>query len=263
MSPFYHHIIEARRHVPRAEADATSGRQKRSEEAMKFTETNRPTHEILPPAEGWVTHVRAAILSTLFLLVLVSAIYPAIVWGLSQALFGHKANGSLIYAADGKTPIGSELLGQSFAGAQYFQPRPSAAGSGYDPSSSGGTNLGPTSDKLLNGIANDPATEADESFAGVKQLVAAYRETNGLPADVEVPADAVTRSASGVDPHITLANAKLQLSRVAKARGMGEADVAKLVEANTDARDLGILGEPGVNVLKLNLALDALKAPRR
>ena len=136
--------------------------------------------------DGWVTHIRAAVLSTIVLLVLVSGIYPLIVWGLSQALFSHKANGSLIYAADGTTPIGSELLGQGFAGAQYFQPRPSAAGSGYDPSSSGGTNLGPTSDKLLNGIVDDPATkDTDESFAGVKQLAATYRTTNGLADDAE------------------------------------------------------------------------------
>lgn len=209
-------------------------------------------------SDGWVTHLRAAVLSTVALLFLVSGIYPLIVWGLSQAMFSHKANGSLIYAADGKTPIGSELLGQAFAGEQYFQPRPSAAGSGYDPSSSGGTNLGPTSEKLINGVANDPATEADESFSGVKQLVEAYRDANGLASDAPVPADAVTRSASGVDPHISPANARLQAHRIARVRKMSEADVVKMIDANTDSRDLGVLGEPGVNVLKLNLALDAI-----
>jgi potassium-transporting ATPase KdpC subunit len=207
-------------------------------------------------ADGWLTHIRAAILSTIALLILVSGIYPMIVWGLSQALFSHKANGSLIYATDGKTPIGSELLGQAFTDAKYFQPRPSAAGSGYDPSSSGGTNLGPTSDKLLNGIVDDPNTRADESFAGVKQLAAAYREVNGLAADAEVPVDAVTRSASGVDPHISPANASLQAARVARVRGLPESEVTKLIDSCTDGRSLGFLGEPGVNVLKLNLALD-------
>jgi K+-transporting ATPase ATPase C chain len=212
-------------------------------------------------SDGWVTHLRAAILSTVAILILVSGIYPLIVWGLSQVLFSHKANGSLIYSADGNTPIGSELLGQAFAGEGYFQPRPSAAGGGYDPSSSGGTNLGPTSEKLLNGIANDPATEADESFAGVKQLAEAYRAANGLAIDAPVPADAVTRSASGVDPHISPSNAKLQAPRVARVRGMNEADVVKLIDANTDSRGLGVLGEAGVNVLKLNLALDASHPP--
>lgn len=219
--------------------------------------------EIAVSTDGWLTHVRASILATVILLVIVSGIYPVVVWGLSQAIFSHQANGSLIFAADGKTPIGSTLLGQSFAGAQYFLPRPSAAGSGYDPSSSGGTNLGPTSDKLLNGIADDPSTkDVDESYAGVKQLAAAYRETNGLAPDAEVPADAVTRSASGVDPHISAANAKLQLARVARSRGADVNAIAALIAANTDDRGLGLLGEPGVNVLRLNLALDA-KYPAR
>ena len=223
---------------------------------MKAT-TQPPTTS----TDGWLAHFRAAVLSTIVLLVLVSGIYPLIVWGLSQAIFNHQANGSLIYAADGKTPIGSELIGQAFTSARYFQPRPSAAGGGYDPSSSGGTNLGPTSDKLLNGIADNPATEADESFSGVKQLASAYRTANGLTADTDVPADAVTRSASGVDPHISPANARLQASRVALARGMSDADVIKLIEVNTDRRGLGILGESGVNVLKLNIALDNSQPP--
>ena len=216
----------------------------------------RPTHPV--SGDGWGTHIRAAILSTLVLLLLVSGVYPVVVWGLSQALFSYKSNGSLILGADGKTPIGSELLGQQFAGVQYFQPRPSAAGSGYDPSSSGGTNLGPTSDKLLNGIVDNPETkDVDESFAGVKQLAAAYRTTNGLADTVEIPSDAVTRSASGVDPHISPANARLQGARIAKARNTSSANIETLIDANTDPRGLGLLGEAGVNVLRLNLAMDA------
>lgn len=218
-----------------------------------------PVTPVALASDGWGTHVRASLVATAALGVIVCGIYPAVVWGLSQAIFSHKANGSLIYSADGNTVIGSELLGQSFAGDNYFQPRPSAAGSGYDPSSTSGTNLGPTSDKLLNGVANDPATEADESFAGVKQLAEAYRKTNGLAADAIVPADAVTRSASGVDPHISPANAKLQAARVAKARGMAEADVLKAIEHCTDGPGIGFLGDAGVNVLKLNLELDAGK----
>jgi potassium-transporting ATPase KdpC subunit len=206
--------------------------------------------------DGWGTHVRAAVVSTIVLVVLCCGVYPVVVWGVSQTLFSHKANGSLITAPDGKI-VGSELIGQTFAGDSYFHPRPSAAGSGYDPSSSGGTNLGPTSDKLLNGIADDPATaDVDESYAGVKQLAAAYRKTNGLPDAAAVPADAVTRSASGVDPHISPANAKLQAPRVARARGLSEADVLKLIDQHTAGRQLGLLGEGGVNVLMLNLALD-------
>ncbi len=213
-----------------------------------------------PPtsADGWTTHLRPAILSTLVLLLLVSGVYPLIVWGLSQAIFTRQANGSLLYAADGTTPIGSTLLGQAFTAEKYFQPRPSAAGSGYDPSSSGGTNLGPTSDKLLNGIPDDvTTTDVDESYAGVRQLAESYRKTNGLASDAHVPADAVTRTASGVDPHISPANARLQSKRVAQARDLSEASVLQLIEANTDGRSFGLLGEPGVNVLQLNLALDA------
>lgn len=207
---------------------------------------------------GWGTHLRAAVLSTAALTILVSGVYPAVVWGLGQLLFNANANGSLIYAADGTTPIGSARLGQTFTGAKYFHPRPSAAGGGYDPSSSGGTNLGPTSDKLINGIVDDASTpDTDESYAGVKQLAAAYRETNGLPVDAEVPADAVTRSASGVDPHISLANARLQIARVAFARGVEASAIEAAVAEQTEGRSLGVLGEAGVNVLRLNLALDA------
>jgi K+-transporting ATPase ATPase C chain len=145
--------------------------------------------------------------------------------------------------ADG-TVRGSKLLGQQFTADKYFQSRPSAAGNGYDATSSGGSNLGPTSSNLVTTIT---------------QRIADYRAQNGLNINTPVPADAVTASGSGLDPHISLANAELQAPRVAKARNVSVEKVLALVRANTDPASLGFLGEPGVNVLKLNLALDSLK----
>ena len=207
-----------------------------------------------------------SLLATLVLGLIVSGLYPLAVWGLGQALFHHRANGSLIVAADGQTVLGSELLGQNFAGKQYFNPRPSAAGAaGYDPTASGGTNLGPTSDKLVNGQhkkdaagqpVNDPA-----NYDGIKDLVAAYRAANGLKETDPVPADAVTRSGSGLDPHISVANALLQLPRVARERGQSPDAVRQLVDKYTQGRDLGLFGEPRVNTLLLNLALDGKLPP--
>ena len=199
----------------------------------------------------------------LVILVVCCGMYPLAVYGLGQLLFPWKANGSLI-DKDGNpaTPdnaVGSRLLGQSFTSPPYFHLRPSAAGSGYDGANSSGTNLGAISDKLLNGVADDPTTkDVDESFAGVKQLVQAYRDENGLAPDALVPADAVTRSASGLDPHVSPQNAELQVARVAKARGVSADRVRALIEENTDRRDLGIFGEDGVNVTMLNIALDRL-----
>jgi K+-transporting ATPase ATPase C chain len=137
--------------------------------------------------------------------------------------------------------VGSSLLAQGFTAPKYFHPRPSAAGQGYDAVNSGGTNLGPTSKKLIE---------------DVKQRVADYRTENGLAPNARVPADAVTSSASGLDPHISVRNALLQAARVAKARGIGEKDVLAKVGAHTEGRTLGLLGEPRVNVLTLNLSLD-------
>jgi K+-transporting ATPase ATPase C chain len=203
--------------------------------------------------------VGVSIVATLVLTLLVSVIYPLVVWGISQVVFNHKANGSLIVDKDGKVR-GSSLLAQAFTGEQYFHPRPSAAGSGYAADASSGTNLGPTSVKLIDGLPDDPATaDKDESFAGVRQLVEQYRKTNGLAPDAPVPADAVTRSSSGLDPHISQANALFQAPRVAKARDMALDDVKRLIEQNTDGRDLGLLGEAGVNVVRLNLALDTAR----
>jgi len=198
---------------------------------------------------------------TFILLLLVSGIYPLVVWGISQVAFKHQANGSLIRNAQGQV-IGSELLAQGFTKPKYFHPRPSAAGNGYDPTASGGTNLGPTSDKLINGVHKkdlSPGKPDPADFDGVADLAKAYRTENGLAATARVPVDAVTRSASGLDPQISLANAQIQIARVAKARGLSEEAIRGLIAENTSGRGLGVLGEPAVNVLKLNLALDAVK----
>ena len=198
-----------------------------------------------------------AIRVTLVLLLVVSGIYPLVVWGLSQAVFKHQADGSLLTNAQGQV-IGSALLAQGFTKPEYFHPRPSAAGSGYDPTQSSGTNLGPTSDKLINGIHKKLPNGKDDptNFDGVKDLAGAYRKDNGLADGTPVPVDAVTRSGSGLDPHISPANAELQADRVAKARNTTGETVRSLVKQNTQGRSLGFLGEPVVNVLALNLALD-------
>ncbi len=191
------------------------------------------------------SELKTSLLLTLVFAVLLCGAYPVVVWGAGQALFPAKANGSLIVDQDG-TVRGSALLAQSFTSDRYFQPRPSAAGTGYDASSSSGTNLGPTSQKLADNI---------------KSAVAAYRTANGLAADATVPADAVTASASGLDPHISLANARLQTARVARARSLAVSHVQALVDSALERRDLGVLGEPVINVLLLNRALDTLPAP--
>lgn len=194
-------------------------------------------------------------MSVVVFTILTGLIFPLVVWGISQAVFPRQANGSLV-TQNGKV-VGSLLIGQPFAAPGYFHPRPSAAGSGYDASASSGTNLGPTSSKLIQGIPDDPATkDTDESYAGIPQLAQAYRTENGLAPDAPVPADAVTRSGSGLDPRISPQNADLQVPRIARARGLGEDAIRQLVAANTQGRTLGLLGEPRVNVLALNLALD-------
>jgi len=186
-----------------------------------------------------VAELRASIASTLLLAVLCCGIYPVVVWVVGQGLFSHEANGSLV-RVDGKV-AGSSLLAQGFTAPKYFHPRPSAAGQGYDAAGSSGTNLGPTSKKLIE---------------SVKERVDAYRADNGMPPGARVPPDAVTSSASGLDPHISVQNAVLQAARVAKARGLGEKEVLAKVGAHTEGRTLGVLGEPRVNVLTLNLSLD-------
>ena len=190
--------------------------------------------------KDFFSHIRGAIVSTFVLAIVCCGLYPLIVFGISQTLFRDKANGSLILDPAG-TARGSKLLGQGFAEPKYFHPRPSAAGNGYDATSSGGSNLGPTSRKL-----ND----------AIKERIAAYRAENSLSETEPVPADAVTASGSGLDPEISLRNAELQVARVAKSRGLSEDKVRELVQQNTEGRDLGVFGDPGVNVLQLNLVLD-------
>jgi K+-transporting ATPase ATPase C chain len=187
-----------------------------------------------------IKEIKTSLIVTAILLVICCGIYPLVVFGAGQLLFPKQANGSLVMDASGK-PIASTLLGQTFSADKYFAPRPSAAGTGYDSTSSGGSNYGATSQALHD---------------AVQQRVADYRKANHLPDSQPVPADAVEASASGLDPHISLKNAVLQLPRVAKARGMSEDDLKVLVVKYTDGRDFGILGEPGVNIVKLNLALD-------
>ena len=186
------------------------------------------------------SETRAAIFSTLVLATVCCGFYPLIVFGISQGVFREKANGSLIFDPDG-TIRGSKLLGQGFTDPKYFHPRPSAAGNGYDAANSSGSNLGPTSQKLRDAI---------------RERIETYRGENVLSSDQDVPADAVTASGSGLDPHISLRNAEFQVARVAKTRGMSEARVRELIQQNTEGHDLGILGDLGVNVLELNLALD-------
>src|SRR4051794_5879313 len=191
--------------------------------------------------ESLLQHTRTAVLMVVVLTVLLGIVYPLIMTGLSQVLFPGQANGSLIRDSAGNV-VGSALLGQNFSSPEYFHPRPSAAGTdGYDATSSGGSNLGPTNQKLID-AATDRAT--------------AFRAENGLAADALVPVDAVTASASGLDPDISPANALIQASRVARARNLSEDQVRSLVNQSTEGRTLGVLGEPRVNVLKLNLALD-------
>jgi K+-transporting ATPase ATPase C chain len=251
-----------------------------------------------------LTHIRISIIATIALAVICCGVYPVIVCGLSQVIFHNKANGSLITkdgspTDDDSQAIGSALLGQPFRDAKYFHPRPSAAGSGYDATSSGGTNLGPLSAKLMNGTtqpSTQPSAAPTVAFDGIKLRTILYAKDNGIDilnssqplksfqddkgnydqvklinalndgnhpltfrAAKPIPADAVTASASGLDPHISVENARIQSQRVSDARKITVDQVKSLIKQSTEGPDLGILGDPGVNVLKLNLALDHLK----
>lgn len=190
--------------------------------------------------------LRPAISLTVVLIVLTGLLYPGLVTAIAQLLFPRQANGSLI-TVNGQV-IGSELIGQPFARAEYFHPRPSAAGAGYDDTLSAGTNKGPTDLKLADTLvaqAVDSAVRLDGAVKG------------------SVPADLATRSGSGLDPHISPASALLQVARVARARGLDSAVVRGLVDRHIEGRTFGLLGEPRVNVLLLNLALDSLpRSPR-
>ena len=192
------------------------------------------------------TLLRPALLMTLVLCVLTGAVYPGIVTALAQAVFPHQANGSLV-TVNGRV-VGSALIGQPFTRPEYFHPRPSAAGSGYDGTASSGTNKGPTDAKLADTLvaqAVDSAVQRDGAVRG------------------RVPSDMVTRSGSGLDPDVSPATARLQVARVARARGADSAAVRRLVDAHVEGRQFGILGEPRVNVLLLNIAADSAFPARR
>jgi K+-transporting ATPase ATPase C chain len=264
-------------------------------------------------------HIWASIAATIVLGIICCAIYPAVVWAIGHVLFANQANGSLVTkdgtpTTDDTQAVGSSLIGQSFSAPQYFHPRPSAAGAGYDATSSGGTNLGPLSDKLINGVTTpattQPTTQPESlSFDGIRLRTIHYAVDNNIafklyqvagdgtrtevplknfqdaqgnlndvalvdafphpPSDTAdkkpviaadfaklIPGDAVTASGSGLDPHISPANAEIQKTRIATARGITEDKVEALIQAHTDQPGLGILGDPGVNVLLLNIALD-------
>ena len=188
--------------------------------------------------KDFIHELGISVMATLSLAILLCGIYPLLVWIVGQGLFPAESNGSLL--AHKGTIVGSSLLSQGFTDPKYFHPRPSAAGQGYDAAGSGGSNLGPTSKKLVD---------------GVRQRVVDYRIENGLGPDAMVPTDAVTASASGLDPHISVNNALLQARRVAKARSLAVELVREKIDAHTEGRSLGILGEPRVNVLMLNLDL--------
>jgi K+-transporting ATPase ATPase C chain len=235
--------------------------------------------------------LKPAFLMMLVMTVLTGLVYPAVITGIAQAVFRDQANGSLILS-NGQV-IGSRLIGQNFTKPEYFHPRPSAAGNGYDPTASAGSNLGPTSAKLINGTTkmDDKKMEVVD-FDGIKDRIVHYCIDNDIPYEsslpldrfkdaqgnlddvklikafnddkaplvftpkTPIPADAVTASASGLDPHISPGNAQAQAARVAKARGTSVEQVQALMVQHTEGRSLGFLGEPGVNVLELNLALD-------
>ena len=188
-----------------------------------------------------IRQLQPAVIALLIFTVICGVAYPLLATVVGQTAFHAEANGSIVKVNG--VAVGSKLIGQDFAAPGYFHPRPSAAGDGYDGAASSGSNLGPYSPDLL---------------SAVQERVATYRQENGLNADTSVPVDAVTASGSGLDPDISVANARIQADRVAKARGLDPAEVRKLIDHYTDDRFLGVLGEPGVNVLELNVALDEL-----
>jgi potassium-transporting ATPase KdpC subunit len=183
-----------------------------------------------------------ALLAFVAFTVILGIVYPLTITGVSQLGFPSRANGSLVEREG--VVVGSSLIGQSFTAPQYFHPRPSAAGSGYDGGSSSASNFGPSNPDLVKDVS---------------ARLTAYRNENGLAPRAHVPVEAVTSSGSGLDPHISLADAKIQATRVARTRGLSPTQVMDLVSEHTDGRTLGFLGEPGVNVLELNLALDQSK----
>jgi potassium-transporting ATPase KdpC subunit len=199
------------------------------------------------PEPSFRNQLRPAIAGVFVLTLVTGVIFPLLLFVITRPLFPYQAKGSLV--ARGGVAAGSGLVGQDFTGPEYFHPRPSAAGAGYDGMASGGTNLAPDNRKLI---------EGDRSFAGIRQLAGEYRKSNNLAGEVPIPIDAVTRSGSGLDPDISPENAALQTARVARARGLSEDTVRQIVTDRTRQPQFGILGNPRVSVLELNLALDAL-----
>jgi len=227
------------------------GRAARESEPAEERDEDSPSPQ---PLARVLEQLRPCLLSVPLLTLLTGVVFPLTLAALARPLFPHQAGGSLIVR---DRVVGSELIGQDFTLPGYFHPRPSAAGRGYDAAASGGTNLGPANPKLRDGSRDDPATlGVDESFTGVRDLAEAFRSANGLSPRALLPVDAVTRSGSGLDPHISPDNAALQVPRVARNRGLSEEAVRRLVAENTRGRHFGILGEPRVAVLPLNLALD-------
>lgn len=192
-----------------------------------------------------IKEIFPALRTTIVLATFSGLLFPFAITAVAQLVFAERANGSLIFR-DSRL-IGSELIGQSFEKPEYFHSRPSAAGSGYAGEASGGTNLGPTSKKLI---------EGSDDFEGIATLTKKYRDMNGLKEDQMVPPDAVSRSASGLDPHISLSNARLQVGRVAIARNISADSLRQILNEHIEDRTLGVLGEPRVNVLKINNYLD-------
>ena len=201
--------------------------------------------------------MRSAFVMVIIFTVITGVAYPLLVTGVAQAGFGDEADGSFV-ESDGEV-VGSRWIGQTFTASEYFHPRPSATGYSPGPDYAYGSNYGPTNETWLLGEDDPETPDIDESkTTGVDDLIRIYREENGLDSAIPVPVDAVTGSGSSLDPHISLANARLQAPRVAETRGLDEAAVLELIEENTEGRALGFLGEPGVNVLLLNLALDGM-----
>ncbi len=242
-----------------------------------MNESEEPANEIPQPGEGvdpaasvsnlpelrsrgpivarWRELWRPALISVPLLSILTGLIFPVALAVPAHLFFPEQARGSLI-VRNGLL-LGSRLIGQRSQQPGDFHPRPSAAGAGYDALASGGTNLGPTNPKLRDGANDDPTTPtADESFVGVLQLASQFRAENGLSTTQQVPIDAVTRSGSGLDPHISVANANLQVARVARERGFTEEQVRRVVQQHTSYPQLGFIGSARVSVLELNLALD-------
>jgi potassium-transporting ATPase KdpC subunit len=228
------------------------------EAMVELTDESSPNGTPAPPsAPPAKLHAQLGplLIGVPLLTLLTGLAFPLVLAVLARFIFPYQANGSLIERD--RVVVGSELIGQGFSDPGYFHPRPSAAGEGFDATASSGTNLGPANPKLRDGNPRNAATpESEPPFAGVRELTAAYRRTNGLADDAPVPIDAVTRSGSGLDPHISPENAELQVPRVARTRHMPEQDVRRLVAAYTAGRQLGFLGEARVEVLRLNLALD-------